>query len=54
MKKFIITILAVFSVTGIYAQTYEFKIVTSVESIVPGGLGDLGLLKIMKKEIFLQ
>ncbi|WP_026711310.1 hypothetical protein [Flavobacterium filum] len=39
MKKFIITILAVFSVTGIYAQTYEFKIVTSVESIVPGGLG---------------
>lgn len=39
MKTLIFTFLFVFSVTSSFAQTYEYKIVTSVESIVPGGIG---------------
>ncbi|AVI52372.1 hypothetical protein C5O00_08400 [Pukyongia salina] len=40
MKKFLITIFIVFaSVQVNNAQTYEYQIVTVVESIVPNGLG---------------
>ncbi|MEM9144183.1 MAG: hypothetical protein AAGA86_14430 [Bacteroidota bacterium] len=40
MKKTILTVALFFGlVWGIVAQEYEVKIITSVESIVPGGLG---------------
>lgn len=40
MKKFIFTIIVLFtSWVDFQAQTIEYKIVTSVESIVPAGLG---------------
>jgi hypothetical protein len=40
MKKFIFAVILLFSgFLGFQAQTLEYKIVTSVESIVPGGMG---------------
>ena len=40
MKKILITLLAVFAFIQVNnAQTYEYQIVTVVESIVPNGLG---------------
>jgi hypothetical protein len=40
MKKFIFAVIVLFtSCFGFQAQTLEYKIVTSVESIVPAGLG---------------
>jgi hypothetical protein len=40
MKKFLITVFAVFTFIQVNnAQTYEYQIVTVVESIVPNGLG---------------
>ncbi len=40
MKKFLITLFAIFTFIQVNnAQTYEFQIVTVVESIVPNGLG---------------
>ena len=39
MKKVLYLLFAIFLVQGIGAQTYEYQILTSVESIVPGGLG---------------
>ena len=40
MKKLLLAaILAVFSSLNVNAQQFEFKVVTSVESIVPNGLG---------------
>ncbi|NAS29445.1 hypothetical protein GTQ40_00530 [Flavobacteriaceae bacterium R38] len=40
MKKlFLFGILTVFSIAGAFAQQYEYKVITSVESIVPSGLG---------------
>ena len=39
MKKVLYLLFAIFLVQEISAQTYEYQILTSVESIVPGGLG---------------
>ena len=40
MKKILILLAVVlFSMTNLQAQSYEYKVVTSVESIVPNGLG---------------
>lgn len=40
MKKFLITLFAIFTfIQANNAQTYEYQIVTVVESIVPNGLG---------------
>ncbi len=40
MKKHILLLFTLFfSVAGTFAQKYEFRIITSVESIVPSGLG---------------
>jgi hypothetical protein len=38
-KSFLAAVVCVFSVMGMQAQGVQFKIVTTVESIVPGGLG---------------
>lgn len=38
MKK-IILLSFLFSVIGTYSQVFQYKIVTSIESIVPGGVG---------------
>ena len=38
MKKYILISL-LFTALGIQAQSYKYKIVTSIESIVPGGVG---------------
>ena len=40
MKKKIFTlVLSLFIVLVSFAQEYEYKVITSVESIVPGGIG---------------
>lgn len=39
MKKSILSLLAIVIANTIYAQSYEYKVVTVVESIVPMGLG---------------
>jgi len=40
MKKIlIVAAMVLFSLTSLQAQSYEFKVITSVESIVPNGLG---------------
>jgi len=40
MKKILLTLSALaLSAAAVFAQHYEYKILTSVESIVPGGLG---------------
>ncbi|MCF6182634.1 hypothetical protein [Lutibacter sp.] len=40
MKRIlIITALVLFSVSNLQAQSYEYKVITSIESIVPNGLG---------------
>lgn len=38
-KNLIILAVVLFSLTTLQAQNYEFKVITSVESIVPNGLG---------------
>ena len=38
-KSLLAAVVCVFSVLGLQAQGVQFKIVTTVESIVPGGLG---------------
>lgn len=38
-KNLIILAVVLFSLTNLQAQNYEFKVITSVESIVPNGLG---------------
>ncbi|MFD2891888.1 hypothetical protein ACFS5J_07690 [Flavobacterium chuncheonense] len=38
-KNFFLLIFTLFSWFGLRAQTYEYRVVTSVESIVPNGLG---------------
>ena len=38
-KSLLAAVVCVFSVVGMQAQGVQFKIVTTVESIVPGGLG---------------
>ena len=38
-KHFLFLIVTVLALTDIYAQQYEYKIITTVESIVPSGLG---------------
>ena len=40
MKRIlIITVLILFSVSNLQAQSYEYTVITSIESIVPNGLG---------------
>jgi len=40
MKKSLIVLAVVlFSLTNLQAQSYEYKVITSIESIVPNGLG---------------
>lgn len=39
MKKLIFIVILLISFTEINAQTYEYRIVTSIESVVPMGLG---------------
>ncbi len=39
MKKIILSLVILFVTVSLYAQTYEYKVVTVVESIVPMGLG---------------
>jgi len=39
MKKFLVVVLLISSIIDVQAQTYEYKIITTVESIVPMGLG---------------
>lgn len=39
MKKIVLTLFAIVTTATIYAQTYEYKVVTIVESIVPMGMG---------------
>ncbi len=40
MKKiFLVTVLLISSMIDVQAQTYEYKIITTVESIVPMGIG---------------
>jgi hypothetical protein len=39
MKKALFILFCMCSSVGLHAQVYEYKIVTSVESIVPGGMG---------------
>ena len=39
MRKFSIVTFILFSILEIQAQTYEYKIVTSIESVVPMGVG---------------
>lgn len=39
MKKLALIIFVLFAALEIHAQSYEFKIVTSIESVVPMGLG---------------
>jgi hypothetical protein len=40
MNKYLpIVLLSLFLTTGLNAQVYEFKIITTIESIVPNGLG---------------
>lgn len=39
MKKIVLTLFAIITTATIYAQTYEYKVVTIVESIVPMGMG---------------
>ncbi|MEN9337286.1 MAG: hypothetical protein RLZZ500_2273 [Bacteroidota bacterium] len=39
MKKALFILFCLCSSVGLHAQVYEYKIVTSVESIVPGGMG---------------
>jgi hypothetical protein len=38
-KNFIVLLISLFATSASYAQKYEFKIITTVESIVPLGLG---------------
>jgi len=38
-KHFLFILLAVLAFTDMYAQQYEYRVITSVESIVPNGLG---------------
>jgi len=38
-KLFLLSIIVLFFTGNIYAQQIEYKVITSVESIVPGGLG---------------
>lgn len=46
MKKTILTFFGVFALAlAGFAQTYEYKILTSVESIIPSGLGRSRLLE---------
>ncbi|MGA9269268.1 MAG: hypothetical protein WBV45_01510 [Lutimonas sp.] len=39
MKKLALFVLVLFAAVEIHAQSYEYKIVTSIESVVPMGLG---------------
>lgn len=39
MKKITLSLFAIIASVSMYAQTYEYKVVTIVESIVPMGLG---------------
>lgn len=39
MKKLVFIVILLISFTEINAQTYEYRIVTSIESVVPMGLG---------------
>lgn len=39
MKKLILIVIAVFGLSNVSAQQVEYKVITSVESIVPSGLG---------------
>lgn len=39
MKKLLYIALAIFTISNVKAQQYEYKVITSVESIVPNGLG---------------
>lgn len=46
MKKILLSIVvATISSAAVYAQKYEYKIITSVESIIPGGLGRSRLIE---------
>lgn len=46
MKRILLSIIiATVSVASAYAQKYEYKIITSVESIIPGGLGRSRLIE---------
>ena len=38
-KHFLFILLVVLAFTDMYAQQYEYRVITSVESIVPNGLG---------------
>lgn len=39
MKKIILSLFILLATVSVYAQTYEYKVVTIVESIVPMGVG---------------
>lgn len=46
MNRILLSIIvATISVASAYAQKYEYKIITSVESIIPGGLGRSRLIE---------
>lgn len=39
MKKLIVFMVISLATTAVFSQTYEYQVITSVESIVPAGLG---------------
>ncbi len=46
MKKIILSItITILGFANIYAQKYEYKVITSVESIIPGGMGRSRLIE---------
>jgi hypothetical protein len=50
MKRILIVAAVVlFSLTNLQAQNYEYKVITSVESIVPNGLGRSRLISVNDK-----